>query len=340
MSKHEITIERVKPVDAELAVHVAGDADGPLVVLVHGFPELAYSWRHQIRSLADAGYHVIAPDMRGYGTSDKPEAVTDYDIFHLCGDVAGLIRHYGGGPAVLIGHDWGAIVAWAFAQFRSDLLAGVAGLSVPFLPQLDASLIEMLRERVEPDEFHYILYFQESGVADAELDADPMLTLRHTLWQASGDPRIQPPERHSSEGPQFLAGSVPDGLPAWLTQGDFNAYAEAYLRGGFTGPINWYRNLHRNWELMSPWRHAGVTIPTTFIAGRRDPVLTSTLPPNAIAMEEHPMLALQAAFCPDVVVTLIDDGGHWIQQEHPDAVTAALVAFMQGLDHRGPSDIG
>lgn len=332
MVDNEITTVRVKPADAELAVYTAGPIDGPLVVLVHGFPELAYSWRHQIRSLADAGYRVIAPDMRGYGDSDKPEDVTDYDIFHLGADIAGLIRHFGGGPAVLVGHDWGAIVAWAFAQFRPDLLAGVAGLSVPFIPQLDVSLIEALSERVGPDEFHYILYFQEPGTADAELDADPLDSLRHTLWQASGDPRIEAPQRPDPGGRQFLAGSVPDGLPDWMTQGDFNAYASAYLRGGFTGPINWYRNLHHNWELMGPWRHAGVAVPAAFIAGRRDPVLTSTLPADVTAMEDHPMLALQAAFCPQVDVTLIDDGGHWIQQEHPNAVTNALVAFMRGLD--------
>ncbi len=325
MSTHEIVTHRVTPTDVELAVYVAGE--GPLVVLVHGFPELAYSWRHQIAALADAGYRVVAPDMRGYGASGAPEDVTDYDIFRLTGDIAGLIRHFGGGPAVLVGHDWGAMVAWAFAQFRPDLLAGVAGLSVPFIPPLDSSLVEMLRNRVGPDDFHYILYFQEPEVADAELGVDAMHSLRHVLWRASGDPRIVPATKVTG----FLAGDVPDGLPDWLTPGDFNAYGQAFTRTGFTGAINWYRNLHRNWQLTAPWRHASLTIPAAFIAGRRDPVLTSTLPALDMALEDHPMLAVQRSFCPHVVETLIDGGGHWIQQEKPEEVAAALLEFIRSL---------
>ena len=131
MTNPDITIERVKPNDAELQITTAGD--GPLVILVHGFPETSYSWRHQIPALAEAGYKVVVPDMRGYATSDAPDNITDYDIFHLTGDIAGLIRHYGGGPATVIGHDWGAMVTWALAQFRPDLLNGIATMSVPYL---------------------------------------------------------------------------------------------------------------------------------------------------------------------------------------------------------------
>ncbi len=329
MSTHEIVTHRITPTDAELAVHVAGE--GPLVILIHGFPELAYSWRHQITSLADAGYRVVAPDMRGYGASAVPTDVTDYDIFHLTGDIAGLIRHFGGGPAVLVGHDWGAMVAWAFAQFRPDLLAGVAGLSVPFVPPLDASLIDMLQARVGPDDFHYILYFQAPGVAEKELEVDVMASLRHVLWRASGDPRIEA----ATDVTGFLSGGVPPGLPEWMTPGDFNAYAEAFLRHGFTGPINWYRNLHRNWELTASWRHGRLTLPAAFIAGRRDPVLTSTLPTPDTPLEDHPMLAVQRSFAPQLVETLIADGGHWIQQEKPEQVTDALLAFLSTLDLAG-----
>ncbi len=342
----DITIERVRTGDVELAVTVAGD--GPLVVLLHGFPELAYSWRHQIRDLSALGYRVIAPDQRGYGSSDAPDAVEDYDIFRLTGDVAALITHYGGGPAFVAGHDWGAIVAWALAQFRPDLLVGVAGLSVPFMPSMDVSLIDVLRARFGPDDFHYILYFQEPDIAERELEADVMFSLRHVLWMASGDPRIEPPDRTPATitsggddgdrrpGPQFLAGDVPAGLPDWIGDGDVHAYAQAFLRTGFTGPINWYRNLHQNWERSGPWRHAGITVPATFIAGRRDPVLTSSLPPEVEQVEDHPMLALQRTFCPGIVETLIDEGGHWIQQEHPQAVTDALAEFLVTIGHRTP----
>lgn len=321
----EIRTERMTPVDVELSVTSAGD--GPLVLLIHGFPETAYSWRHQIRALAEAGYRVVAPDMRGYGASECPPDVTDYDIFRLTGDIAGLIRLNGGGPAVLVGHDWGALASWAFAQFRPDLLAGIVGLSVPYSPPLDASLIDILRARVGPEEFHYILHFQEPDLAEAELDADPIGAMRHLLWTASGDmpphwptPPVDP-QRTSSTGP-YLVGDVPAGLPQWINQGDVDAYAAAFMRSGFRGAINWYRNMHRNWELMAPWRHGSITIPAAYIGGRRDPVLTATG-----TLPDHPMLALQKAYCPGIETTLIDGGGHWIQQERPEEVTMVLQAF-------------
>jgi pimeloyl-ACP methyl ester carboxylesterase len=323
---HEIRTERWTPNGVELSVTLAGE--GPLVVLLHGFPELAYSWRHQIRTLARAGYRVVAPDMRGYGASGRPDDITDYDIFHLAGDVTGLIRLAGGGPAVVVGHDWGAILAWAYAQFRPDLLAGVVAMSVPFTPPLDLSLIDVLKARFA-DHFHYILYFQEPGVAEQELEADPLFTLRHLLWRASGA-ELPPVERQA--GDRYLVGEVPEGLPDWLSRGDFDAYGQAFLRSGFTGPVNWYRNMHRNWELMAPWRHGMITIPAAFIAGTRDGVLTATARPGATSLDDHPMLAVQRTYCPDVQVTLIEGGGHWIQQEKPDEVDSALLDFLAGLD--------
>ncbi len=342
---NEIRIERVRCGDVELAVTVTGS--GPLVVLLHGFPELAFSWRHQIRDLAAAGFRVIAPDMRGYGASDSPGDVEAYDIFRLTGDVAHLIDHFGGGPALVAGHDWGAIVAWSFAQFRPDLVAGVVGMSVPFMPSLDASLIDVSRARVGPDDFHDILYFQEPEVAERELEADVLFTLRHVLWRASGDPRIAPAERLEAStptagdpafAPRFLAGDIPPGLPAWIGEGEFHAYGQAFLRTGFRGPINWYRNLQGNWERSGPWRGAGIGVPALFVAGRRDPVLTAGLPPDVERMEDHPMLAQQRAFCPNLVEVLIDDGGHWIQQEHPDAVSEALIGFLDMIGHHPAPD--
>ncbi len=322
----EITTERVKPRDAELQVTIA-DGGGPLVVLVHGWPELAYSWRHQLRPLAEAGYRVIAPDMRGYGASDCPPDVQSYDITALAGDVVGLIEHYGNGePAFLVGHDWGSLISWPLSVMRPDLFAGVACLSVPYFPVAEQSLIDVLTE-VVGDSFHYILHFQEEGVAEAEFDSDPIGSMREVMWLGSGEAAAQGEQltaMDSAERTTMLhGGSHP--LPPWLTQGDLDAYASAFAKTGFRGGFNWYRNLHRNHSLMSQWRMQPVKIPAAFIAGDADTVLTST----GEVGPEHPMLVNQAAMVPDLTVTMIEGGGHWIQQERPDEVNAALLAFFE-----------
>lgn len=321
----DITTERVALADVELQCTMAGD--GPLVILLHGFPELAYSWRHQIRDLAEAGYRVVAPDMRGYGASDRPVAIEDYDIFHLVGDVVGLIRHEGAERATVVGHDWGALVAWSMAVFRPDLLRGVCGVSVPFMPHLGQSLPSLLRDSVGEDGFHYMLYFQDVGPAEAELEADVYTSMRTLFWMVSADM----PSFSSSGGPDrrgFLPEiALPDGVPPWMTEGDLLAYVQAFTRTGFGGGINWYRNLERNWELGWPWHDAGVSVPAMFIGGCQDPVLAGTAPVD----DDHPMLRFQAAYVPDLRVRLIDQAGHWIQQEKPHETTAALVEFLREL---------
>lgn len=322
----EITTERVRPRGTELAVTVA-DGGGPLVVLVHGWPELAYSWRHQLRPLAEAGYRVIAPDMRGYGASECPPDVSDYDIMALVGDVVGLVEHYGRGePAVVVGHDWGSLVSWPLAVMRPDLLAGVACLSVPFFPVGEQSLIDRLQANVG-DGFHYILHFQTEGVAEAEFDPDPIGAMREMLWLGSGEA--------AESGEQLTAADRTDRttmlrggahpLPTWLSQGDLDAYAAAFARTGFRGGFNWYRNLHRNHSLMSPWRDRGVEIPAAFIAGELDSVLTAT----GEVGPDHPMLLAQRAYVGDLSETMIAGGGHWIQQEKPDEVNDALLRFIE-----------
>lgn len=324
----EIQVDRVDL--GELSLNVTTAGQGPTVVLVHGFPELAYSWRHQIRAVADAGYRVVAPDMRGYGASSRPEAVDEYDIMHLAGDLVGLIRHYGA-PATVVGHDWGALIAWSLSLFRPDLLTGVVGISVPFTPIVEMSLIDIIRSNIG-EGFHYILYFQEPGVAEAELEADVLDTMRRILWLASGDiatfTTTGPSERTG-----FLDGEVPDGLPPWLSSGDLEAYGRAFLTTGFTGALNWYRNMHRNWELTAPWRHAPVTVPAMFIGGRADPVLAATGDLDG----EHPMLQLQEAYVPDLRLRLIDGAGHWTQQEKPEETSAALLDFLAEVAPVSPS---
>ncbi len=296
-------------------LHVAEAGTGPLVLLLHGFPECWYSWRHQLTALADAGYHVVAPDQRGYGRSDAPDAIDAYTILHLVGDVAGLMDALGAERAVVAGHDWGAPVAWHTAQLLPERVAGVIGLSVPHRPRSSRPPLTVMRENFG-DGF-YMAYFQEPGVADAELGRDPRQTFRRMLFAASG------------EGP-LLAPVVPDGggfldvcpdppeLPGWLSEADLDVYAGEYT-GGFTGPLNWYRNLDRNWELTAAWHRTPVRPPALYIAGDRD----------LVAMAPGAVDAMRSAV-PDLRGVLRPSGiGHWTQQEAPDEVTAAMLEFIR-----------
>ncbi len=307
----------------ELSVTVQGD--GPTVLLVHGFPELGHSWRHQAPALAAAGYKVVVPDMRGYGASDRPARVEDYDIMRLTGDVVALIRHYGE-SATVVGHDWGAMVAWTLSTFRPDLVDGVVGVAIPYMPSIEKSILELIRDRVGEDGSHYMLSFQDPGVAEVELEADPYETMRRVLWLASADSAaFDGASLEDKTG--FLDGDVPDGAPPWLSEADVRVYSDVFADTGFTGGLNWYRNLHRNWELLAPWRHCPVTVPAMFVGGRADPLLVN----SGLLDENPPMLAIQAAYVADLRVELIDGAGHWIQQEKPAETTAAILSFLDQL---------
>jgi epoxide hydrolase A/B len=307
-----------------LRMHVAERGEGPLVVLLHGFPETWYSWRHQIAALSDAGFRVVAPDQRGYGGTDAPEEVHRYALLDLVGDVIGLIDALGGGQAIVAGHDWGAPVAWHTALLRPDRVAGVAGLSVPFTPRTPVSPMATWREAFG-DRF-YQVYFQAPGVADRELAADVADTMRRLLVGASGD---RPPN-----GAGLGAGVLPEGggfldvlragdeLPGWLTQEDLDVYVAEFTRTGFTGGLNWYRNQDRNWELLAPWQGAVVTPPALFVAGTRDPVVAFAGMDRLI-----PNLRLYVPNLSDSV--MLEGCGHWTQQERPDEVSERLVAFCR-----------
>ncbi len=244
------TTRRVTTPDGvELSVTDAGD--GPVVLLVHGFPELAHSWRHQVAALADAGYRVLAPDMRGYGASDRPEVVTDYDIDHLTGDLVALLDDVGATQAVVVGHDWGSIVAWNFALLHPERTAGVVGMSVPFVPRPPAPPISIMRQ-LFADNFFYMVYFQEPGVADADLGRDAARTMRNLLCARATPDAPPDPTTFANDGRGFVD-RIPEagGLPSWLTEDELRVYTDTFTRTGFTGGINWYRNLDRNWELTA-----------------------------------------------------------------------------------------
>jgi pimeloyl-ACP methyl ester carboxylesterase len=304
-----------------LRMHIAEAGTGPLVLLLHGFPESWYSWRHQLTALAEAGFHAVAPDQRGYCRTQAPEQADQYTILHLTGDVIALMDALDAPNAVVAGHDWGAPVAWHTALLRPDRVRGVIGLSVPYRPRGSSPPIATLRARI--GEGFYMVYFQQPGLADAELGLDPRLTFRKMLYSASGDAPpgapIVPP------GGGFLDTCVdPQVLPAWLTDADIDTYVADYAGAGFTGPLNWYRNLDRNWELTAAWDHAPVTVPALYLAGDRDLVVSF---PGALQM-----LPRLRDFAPRLREPVLLPGcGHWTQQERPDEVSAAMIGFVRQL---------
>jgi pimeloyl-ACP methyl ester carboxylesterase len=321
---HPSTRERrVATNGIELHLVEAGPDDGFPVVLAHGFPELAYSWRHQIPALADAGYHVLAPDQRGYGQSDRPEAIADYDIRHLTDDLLGLLDDIGANRAAFVGHDWGAMVVGQMALLHPERVAGVMTMSVPLLPRGQMKPIEMMRA-VFGDSFFYILYFQEPGVADADLGSDPAETMTRMLAGLTmpTDGGVDIAGLANPDGGGFVDRlPKPQGLPAWLSQEELDHYIAEFTRTGFTGGINWYRNFDRNWETTPQLDGVKVTVPSAFITGSQDPV--RLMSPESI-MDDH--------VTDHRGNTLVDGAGHWVQQEAPDEVNAALLAFLGSLD--------
>ncbi|MFI9387841.1 alpha/beta fold hydrolase [Kutzneria sp. NPDC052558] len=289
-------------------LHITEQGSGPLVVLLHGFPETSYSWRRQIPAIAAAGYRVVAPDQRGYSGSGRPEGIDQYSIFHLVGDVVGLIRELGEQQAVVVGHDWGSMVAWQTALMRPDVVRGVVGISVPPLPRGSRPPLTLTRERF--GEGFYQNYFQQPGVADAELNKDIAATLRLTY---AGVRKAEP-------DPGFLGGiAEPETLPSWLTADDLAVFVDQFTASGFTGGLNWYRNLDRNWELTAAWQDAPITPPSLYISGEEDGVRSF-----------YPMDDAARAIVPNLRgVVDVPGAGHWTQQERPEVVTEALLDFLR-----------
>ena len=301
---------------------VAGPPDGPLVLLLHGFPQTRHSWRHQVPALAEAGYHAVAPDQRGYGGTDRPDAVEAYDILQLSNDMLGLLDALGEERAVFVGHDWGAPVVWHLAQRVPERVRAVVGMSVAFRGGRGPQPPIATMKELFGDTFFYILYFQQPGVADAELASDPEGFLRRFYWTISGDAPRDAFKVLPAEGTGLNdALSDTDALPAWLTPEDLAYYTAEFTRTGFTGGLNWYRNFDRNWEITPDLTGKKIEVPALFVAGDRDPVLLMT-PPDA--MDE---------WVPDLRAKVILPGaGHWTQQERPAEVNAALVDFLRQLD--------
>jgi pimeloyl-ACP methyl ester carboxylesterase len=296
-----------------LRVIEAGERGAPVVVLAHGFPELAYTWRHQIPALADAGYHVLAPDQRGYGASSKPDAVGAYTVVDLAADVVGLLDDVGAEQSVLVGHDFGGVVAWGAPLLHPDRFSGVVGISFPPVPRPRIPTTEAFR-RMVGDNFFYILYFQEPGPADAELSADVATTMRRIM---SADLSVPAP----NQDPQGFLDRIaePGHIPSWLSQDEFDHYVAEFTVSGFTGPLNWYRCFDRNWALMAAPAATAITVPALFIGGSGDPTLAYTPRDRArdVAVGDYREVMI--------------DGGHWLLEERPDEVNAALLEFLGAL---------
>jgi len=308
-----------------IKMHIAEDGEGPLVVLCHGYPEVWYSWRHQLRALAEAGYHVVAPDQRGYGQTDRPEAVEDYNILQLCGDIIGLVDALGETEAVIVGHDWGAPVAWVCALLRPDIFRAVVLLSVPYRQRSWAGIrpTELMKQMAGDKQF-YQLYFQEPGKAEHELEADVRKTMLMGLYSGSGD---APPDKRwrflFDKSETFLdTAAVSETLPAWLTEADLDFYAEEFKRTGFRGGLNWYRNIDTNWKLTPFLSGAKIRQPALFLAGEFDAVITMYR--QAFDSLEETMPGLRKK-------VLLSGAGHWIQQERPREVNDLLIEFLRSL---------
>ncbi len=297
--------------------------EGPLVLLCHGWPELSYSWRHQIPAIAAAGFHVMAPDMRGFGRSSAPAEIDSYSIFQNVGDMVALVAAAGNTQAVIIGHDWGAPVAWYAAMFRPDIFTAVAGLSVPPPLRGRDRPLDTLRESGITN--FYWQYFQTPGVAEAEFERDIGLTMRTLLGRGFSDPAAS---LFIEKGKGFLGDARPDRpLPPWLSEADLAVFTEAYKKSGFRGGLNWYRNIDRNWELTAPWHGVQIHQPSLFIAGSKDSVITGLIGAKRVGDMERVLPNLKGKL-------IIEGAGHWVQQERADEVNTALIGFLSA-DARG-----
>jgi pimeloyl-ACP methyl ester carboxylesterase len=319
-----------------IRLNIAEQGEGPPVLLCHGFPESWYSWRHQIGALAAAGFRAIAPDMRGYGKSDAPKAIDQYTIFHLVGDLVGLLDALEIPSAVIVGHDWGATIAWQAERLRPDRFHAVACLSVPYRPRSPARPTSVMPRTAEAQ--FYQLYFQEAGVAEAEFERDPRATVLNMLYGASGEGIAARAAAAASGNASAAAGigmvphsggmlrssGAPVPLPRWLSTADIDFYAGEFSRSGFRGPLNYYRNVDRNWELMAAFAGARVTVPALYVAGDRDMVVSFPGTDQLLANLKQFVPALRG-------IKMLPGCGHWTQQERPGEVNAAIVDFVRSL---------
>jgi pimeloyl-ACP methyl ester carboxylesterase len=314
-------------VTLRVALEGVGQGSGPLVIMVHGFPESWYSWRHQIGPIAAAGYRVAAIDVRGYGGSDKPELVAAYAMERLVGDLVGLKNALSpDAPAILVGHDWGAPIVWNSAFVRPDQFRAVAGLSVPFTGAPSRPFTEIFREKfTTKDQFFYQEYFQQPGRAEAELEPQLRNFLTLFLCSIGGE---APDDAWPAKlvDAQLLDGlQLPATLPPWLTEADLDFYTGEFERSGLRGPLNRYRNHEADFAWLSPLAGRKLEQPALYIGGTRDPAST-------LFGQITDPVAIMRHFAPNVEGHMLDGCGHWTQQERPAEVTRLLLDWLARLN--------
>ncbi|KQU65022.1 epoxide hydrolase [Aminobacter sp. DSM 101952] len=313
-----------------LRMRIADQGQGPLVLLCHGFPETAYSWRHQIAALAAANYRVVAPDLRGFGGTEGPADVGQYSILHLVADMVGLLDALGEEKAVIVGNDWGATLAWQAALLRPDRFHAVAAFGVPMMGQPPVPPTRIFPQT--DDALFYTLYFQQPDLAEAEFERDVGLTLRKILSAASGDAGARR-EGDGTPNPFAMVSRdrgllaplpTPDALPSWLSEADLDAYVGDFQASGFRGGLNLYRNLDRNWEMQHAFSGLKVAVPALYLVGERDVGL------QIPGMRD--IIAAMPALVPQLRQPIYLEGcGHWPSQERPVLVSDALLSFLRAL---------
>lgn len=312
--------------NGEVELNVAVEGEGPLILCVHGWPELSYSWRHQIAHFSKLGFKVAALDVRGYGDSSRPYPIEAYTMRNIASDVAAVIDALGGGHAILFGHDWGAPIVWNTTLIYPDKVRGVAGLSVPYMPRGEQSFLK-LAEAVYAGKFFYQLYFQQEGVAEAEFERDVRDSLRRIYYSASGDFRAESAGAFMAKAPGagFLDGLPdPKPFPAWMSEQDLDAFTAAFQKSGFRGPLNRYRAQNIDFDELSEFKGAKITRPACFIAGERDPVRRFVPGIDLYERAGDHLADFRGT-------TIVPEVGHWVQQEAPEETNRALETFVRGL---------
>nr|XP_043607699.1 epoxide hydrolase A-like [Erigeron canadensis] len=298
-------------------VEKKGQGGGPCVLLLHGFPETWFSWRHQITHLASHGYHVLAPDLRGYGESDSPPSPNSYTMFHIVGDLIGLLDHFEQQQVFVVGHDWGAAAAWHLSLFRPDRVKGMISISVPFFPR---------NPDIKPTQFYksfgddfYISQFQEVGRAERSFAKYDHLTVMKKILLMDVDLMAAPAGVESID---YL--EAPEVLPSWITEEELQVYADIFQKSGFIGGLNYYRAIDLSWEQEAPWQGSKITVASKLIVGNKDIGFESFI-------KAYIEGDVQKALVPDIEVVILDQGHHFIQQEKPQEVTDQILSFLQKL---------
>ena len=319
-----ISFQLISTAQVQLRVAMAGS--GPLVILVHGFPECWYSWRHQIKPLTDAGYQVAIPDVRGYGGSDAPPKVSDYSMQALTADMAALARTLSpDNRSVIVGHDWGAPIAWNSALLFDTTFLAVGGLSVPHVPPADTNAIELFH-RLFTDKglFHYMVYFQTLGIAEAELESDVGRSIRLFYTSLAADAVANAWPRNKSADQQLLEDIPEPQLPrAWLGHQDIDYYTRQFMRSGFRGPLNRYRNFKRDSDFLKAANKTVLQQPGLFIHGEKD--MVNHMYPDG------PIAAMTPWVSDNHQCATLPDCGHWTQQEQPDQVNGLLLNWLDSV---------